>query len=371
MLSGTRHTLTAEWHRIVAFAVAGLLALVLAACSSGKDPFEKEGPTAMSPKGKTPPAVALHSVQGMPPGLVADFKTVLAVSAGQRDIGIIEGDILQGNFSLDGVFQATAESGGTRIAFQWTLRDEKKMVVDQASGEETGSAPKGDDPWSGVGPDALQRIADKTAAHLATKLASMGYATRVVSLVTPPTETFASAGWGAKNEIDYETLNGPGAIDPSTALAEPPPQPLVEVPPEEVAAAEPEPAPETTAAKENATVIRAVAVVPVKGAPGGGNAELTQAMRETLAKAGWPVLKAPRKDAITIAGRVQVAAATGERQQVKVDWVVSHPQGATLGDIKQSNAVPAGSLDQGFGSAATMVAEAAATGIFDLIRKYR
>ena len=32
----------------------------------------------------------------------------------------------------------------------------------------------------------------------------------------------------------------------------------------------------------------------VKGAPGEGNAELTNAMRETLKEAGWPVLSKPR-----------------------------------------------------------------------------
>lgn len=339
-------------------AVLALLGLVLAACAGGSDPFEKAGPTAVNPKGKTPPAIALYSIQGMPPSVVADFKTVLAVSAGQRDIGIVEGDLIGGNFSLEGVFQATSEAGGTRITFQWTLRDEKKQVVDQATGEETASGDGGGDPWSAVGADTLQRIAEKTAAHLATKLAAMGYATRVVTLVTPPSGTFAMAGWGAQNEIDYETLNGPGAVDPAVGVAEPAPEPLAEAPVEE------EP-------KENATVIRAVAVVPVKGAPGSGNAELTEAMRETLAKAGWPVLKAPRKDALTITGKVQVAEASGGSQNVKLNWVVSHPEGRTLGDVKQANAVPAGSLDQGFGDAALMVAEAAATGIFDLIKKYR
>jgi len=66
-----------------------------------------------------------------------------------------------------------------------------------------------------------------------------------------------------------------------------------------------------------------------------------------------------------------VAEASGGSQKVKLSWVVSDPQGAMLGDVKQANAVPAGSLDQGFGDAALMVAEAAATGIFDLIKKYR
>ena len=42
-----------------------------------------------------------------------------------------------------------------------------------------------------------------------------------------------------------------------------------------------------------------------------------------------------------------------------------------LGDIKQANNVPAGSLDAGWGENAGFVAEAAATGIFDLINKFR
>ena len=53
--------------------------------------------------------------------------------------------------------------------------------------------------------------------------------------------------------------------------------------------------------------IRAVAVVPVKGSPGGGDAELTAAMRKTLSAAGWPVVSKPQPDALTIVGRVKVA----------------------------------------------------------------
>jgi hypothetical protein len=50
---------------------------------------------------------------------------------------------------------------------------------------------------------------------------------------------------------------------------------------------------------------------------------------------------------------------------------VKSPDGKTLGDVKQANDVPLGSLDQGWGPAAAAVAEAAATGIFDLVKRYR
>ncbi len=94
-------------------------------------------------------------------------------------------------------------------------------------------------------------------------------------------------------------------------------------------------------------------------------------MRQTLEKAGWPVLKAPRADALTISGKVRLEKPQGASQQVALRWTVSTPDGRSLGDIKQANSVPAGSLDQGWGDNAVPVAEAAATGIFDLIKIYR
>ena len=47
------------------------------------------------------------------------------------------------------------------------------------------------------------------------------------------------------------------------------------------------------------------------------------------------------------------------------------PDGKTLGDVKQANDVPRGRPRRGWGPAATAVAEAAATGIFDIVKRYR
>ena len=363
------------WRRGVAAGLLALLGLVLAACAGGTDPFGKDGPTAVPPKGKTPPAIVIRSMAGIPPQLARDLKTTLAVSAGQHDIGIVEGSLPGGVYSLEGVFKATADAGGSRITFMWTLRDTNGVMVDQSMADEMAPAGAGGDPWSGVSPEVLQRIADKTAQTLALKLSALGFATRVSSLVTPPTETFAMAGPGAAKEIDYETLDGPGAVDPTLT------QDAAVL--QDVAVPSPAPAPVKMAATGDgsqgaaqadakpATVIKAVAVIPVKGAPGPGNDELTRAMRRTLAAAGWPVVSTPRPDALTIAGVVEMSKPAGPTQTVKLSWVIRHPSGSTLGDVKQSNDVAVGALDQGFGEAAVGVTEAAATGIFDLIRKYR
>jgi hypothetical protein len=119
----------------------------------------------------------------------------------------------------------------------------------------------------------------------------------------------------------------------------------------------------------NRLEIRAVAVTRVTGAPGKGNRELLAAMRRTLGAAGWPVLEAPREDAITIRGEVALAPAVTRSQKVVLKWVIAMPDGRVLGTVDQANEVPAGSLDQGWGKTAELVAGAAAEGIFEVVRK--
>ena len=73
-------------------------------------------------------------------------------------------------------------------------------------------------------------------------------AERTPAIISPPWETMIAAGPGASKEIDLETLNGPGRQQAAAAT------------PEELAAD----------AKSGRLVIRAVAVIPVKGAKGTG-----------------------------------------------------------------------------------------------------
>ena len=65
------------------------------------------------------------------------------------------------------------------------------------------------------------------------------------------------------------------------------------------------------------------------------------------------------------------AIAKGGAQRVSVRWTVATPKGAVLGEVKQANEVPAGSLDLGLGGNAKAVADAAASGIFDIVKAYR
>jgi outer membrane biosynthesis protein TonB len=391
-----------------------VLGLVLAACSAGSILTDSGLGSGGEPKGKSVPPVAIGEVRGIPPGKLGELKASLSAAGGLHDIGFVEGSFQSGVFGLTGNFKATSASSGVRVVYQWQFRDGDGVLIDSIDGEENAGVFSGPDPWDGVSAATLDRIARRTAETMARKLSAMGYAARLASLTAPPAELFAMASPDAHREIDFDTMHGPGMgevgaammananevvihedIVPSVASVAPikgeAQMPRVTLPEGPSAAPPPDVDDTTIAAVEEAPPppkkkkaveepkkkpkpgqreIRAVAVVPVKGSPGGGDAELTAAMRKTLAAAGWPVVSKPQPDALTIVGRVKVAP-KGEAQTVSVNWEVQSPDGKSLGDVKQANDVPQGALDQGWGPAAFAVAEAAATGIFDIVKRYR
>ena len=410
----------AEWCRgWLATALALMFALLLAGCSAGSILTESSPSSNASPKGKAVPPVAYQQITGIPPDKLSMFKQSLASAGGQHDIGFVEGSFQSGVFGLGGSIRAIPGNAGVRVVYEWQFRDADGVLIDTLTGEDNAGVYSGPDPWGAVTPDVLDRVARRTADLMAQKLAGMGYAARLSSLTSPPPELFAKAGPAAGRQIDFETVHGPGLaeigttqlanadqvveheeIKPWVAAVSPIPgeevMPKVTVSDDGRAATPPatddlgetalaatgtaekpaaKPVKEATAvpatAKPGQQAIRAVAVLPVRGSPGGGDQELTSAMRKTLSEAGWPVVSKPQPDAITIEGHVKLAAKDDSTQSVSLRWLVKSPSGKVLGDVKQANDVPAGSLDGGWGGAAIAVAEAAATGIFDVVKRYR
>lgn len=361
--------------------VALLLVVLLASCGGGgvSKPFAKiDG----SPNGDPAPPITLVSVNGLPADKSQILKEALAASAGKRDMAIVEGSFDSGTFGLSGNFSLQPLGSEVSLAYRWTLTDGTGKVLHSIAADERAPA-AGPDAWAGVTSVMLGRIAAYTAENISSRLSQLGYATQIGG-VPPPVDAFAQAMPGAENDIDYETLLGPGRGDPNVmAAASPAPDPHTQFigPPEPVphtanAANEPGASTGSTEAAKPKPAkpdyeIKAVAVIPVIGSPGNGDTELTNAMRKTLKTAGWPVVNTPRADALTINGKVKVDQPFGSSQRVSLDWTVSAPNGKVLGVISQSNLVPAGSVDLGFGDAAIQVVEAAALGIFDVVKKLR
>jgi hypothetical protein len=360
--------------------LALMLLLVVGSCGGvSNKPYAKlDG----SPEGKPAPPLTLTSIIGIPQDKVQPFKDALSASAGRRDIAIVEGAFETGSLGLAGNFDIQPAGADVRLVYDWTLSDKAGTVLHKIAADEKAPA-VGGDPWAAVTTEVLQRVAAYTAESLSSRLSQLGYATQVGGL-PPPLDSFVLAQPGAEKDIDYETLHGPGRVDPAELAAMPPEGSLAETgsidkPDADTAVAAAEPPSEAAKAKEEQAAkaakadyqIKAVAVIPVKGSPGSGNAELTRAMRETLKLAGWPVISAPRADALTIKGKVKVSAVAGDTQKVSLAWTITAPNGKVLGTISQSNMVPAGAIDLGWGDSAIQVAEAAALGIFDLVKQLR
>jgi hypothetical protein len=371
--------------RFVSALTALFLAVALAACGGGNKTLDSGGGGVPGPKGKSVPPISLMALNGVPDTKAQVLKDALAEAGGNRDMAIVDGaNFDQGSLGLTGNFSLLPSNGGTAVSHNWTLVDSTGTTLASYSGQEQAPPATGADPWSGVTPAVLQRIAQEVTRNLAQRLSELGYATQV-GMTLPPSEGWHFASAEDRKKLDQETLYGSNFAE-KAKIERPTPAPVTtasiskpDAAPKAAAAeavkpAEPAPAPAKKAAKKPAgktQAIRAVAVLPVSGAPGSGNGELTGALRKVLRGAGWPVVHQAQADALTIAGAVKVMPAKGETQKVALAWTVKAPDGRVLGTIRQANDVPKGSLDQGWGEGANQAAQAAAIGIFNLVKKLR
>lgn len=109
-------------------------------------------------------------------------------------------------------------------------------------------------------------------------------------------------------------------------------------------------------------------LVPVKGAPGDGNAALTARMEDFLTKRGLvPQNNAEGAD-YGVEGRVTMADAPNNQQRVEILWIVTRRDGQEIGQVLQMNEVPKGSLNRFWADVAYVVADEASAGIRDVLR---
>ncbi|WP_439580774.1 hypothetical protein [Elioraea sp.] len=109
----------------------------------------------------------------------------------------------------------------------------------------------------------------------------------------------------------------------------------------------------------------------VAGAPGDGNRSLDRAIRSALAKEGVLVQEGAAEGEFALSGRVDVTALPRRQQRVEISWIVARADGTELGKVSQLNEVPAGTLDGLWADIALVVAEQAATGVAEVIRRAR
>lgn len=107
----------------------------------------------------------------------------------------------------------------------------------------------------------------------------------------------------------------------------------------------------------------------VEGAPGDGATSLTRAMRFYLQQAKVKIVDKPTPDALIVQGTVELSAPRGGAQPITITWRVLRPDGSEVGKVAQNNAVPNGSLDKAWGDLAFLIAEAAAPGVTQILKR--
>lgn len=110
-----------------------------------------------------------------------------------------------------------------------------------------------------------------------------------------------------------------------------------------------------------------VEVLPVTGAPGDGNQELTKQIKTHLAALGPMVQDTPKGADFIVQGHVNMVPIAGDQQRVEIQWSVQVPSGDERGKVIQLHDVPAGSLDHYWSDVAVAAATEAAGGLNDVI----
>lgn len=111
-----------------------------------------------------------------------------------------------------------------------------------------------------------------------------------------------------------------------------------------------------------------VVVLPVDGAPGDGRHALADAMRQSLIGRGVALADRAVNGAYLVAGDVRLTDRGNNQQTVAITWTVIRPDGRTLGQVAQANAVPRGRLDLRWKEIAHLAAEGGADGLVELLR---
>jgi uncharacterized lipoprotein YmbA len=111
-----------------------------------------------------------------------------------------------------------------------------------------------------------------------------------------------------------------------------------------------------------------IAVHQATGAPGDGGQALATAMSAALHRAQVSLADFPGAvPSYVVEVTVVVTPPLSGKQKVSIDWTLNRPDGSEVGQVKQENAVDAGSLDKVWGLTAYDAANAAAAGITALI----
>lgn len=270
---------------------------------------------------QTSAPIAFAPVFGPPVKVAQNLSGALKTKAQEKQI-TVQDKATQSAYTVRGYLSASPDNQGTKLSYIWDVTNSKGQRAHRIKGEEVFPGKKNEqDPWSAVDQRAIDQIASKTAAKLATWLPKTG---------------------DNSNLVQQASL---GSSSPRGSVSARP--------------------------KLNIRSGSVVAIVPpIKGAPGNGRTALAEALKKKVASKGVQVASSGSGSGkYKIQGIVNLSPQGDTKQNIKLEWKVINPLGREIGTVTQQNTIPKGSLDGQWGATADYVADAASNGIVKLIKE--
>ncbi|NJM33794.1 MAG: hypothetical protein HC850_02765 [Rhodomicrobium sp.] len=265
------------------------------------------------------------------------MNETLTASAKQKNLAVASSQ--DAEYTIRGYLVAAADAKGAKLSYIWDITDKSGKRAKRLQGDELIEGKKGGDPWALVDDAAIERIAARTTDDI---------------IAWMPTSAPGNVA-AAANATQTAQISSQASAAAATPAADTAPQTV------------------QTAAVTSAVAATAAPVVlvqPVTGAPGDGQASLTEAMRRHLEAAGVKLIESNDPSAYTVKGSVQLGSADGGQQPITIRWLVVDPSGKTMEKaVVQRNKVPEGSLDGSWGQVADLAAGEAAKSVARLIKQ--
>ncbi len=130
-------------------------------------------PTQTAALGGRVSPVAFLPVTGAPQSTVSTLAASMRESARREAVPVVVSVEQGARYQVKGYFSALNDGTGTILVYVWDVLDQNGTRVHRISGQERGTSSAGD-PWAGISPDIIERVAGITMNSLRTWMSTRG-----------------------------------------------------------------------------------------------------------------------------------------------------------------------------------------------------
>jgi len=322
-------------------------------------------PVTATLEGDAAGGVVIRSPKG-PPGPMADLlaQSVAAALVQRGYVAHTEAEVVMNNAAAAYYVSGTAEAmepvhAPTVAALHWILYDGTGKEIAYLTQGVRGNP----DSWAYGSPAMLRIVGEEAAVDFSPFLGSPPNIPVASVAVRQPVSGDGTASTEPESQPQSQAQQLARINDDGVLTAQ---QPVIALPPLP-APPTPPPLPVTTGLSGKRAF--GLWLDEVTGAPGNGNAALTQAIYTDLKSHELPFALTPGLASHYIQGVVDVAVRSATQEHVTIVWVVSNAEGDEIGRVSQRNDIVRGSLHGDWGETAVYAAHGGLEGVLAILER--